>query len=153
AGFSRPTMHDAADVADAFGRALHNVDVRRVAEVRERIDRKITEKLRPQDLFYQILDGLRLLTRYDHSSALLLHREEHGRLELGAEQVAWRKGRSHRIGAQFPLDPELRATLEAGATFGLERRNGAWRGWKGDEPAAVAALLDWSETLPDAEQP
>ena len=33
---------------------------------------EILEELRPKDLFYQILHGLRTLTGYDHSSALLV---------------------------------------------------------------------------------
>jgi len=53
--------------------------------VRDRIDRKIMEQLHPKDLFYQILDGLRSLTRYDHSSALLIRESGDDALQLVAE--------------------------------------------------------------------
>ena len=52
--------------------AVQQTDRERMLEIRDRIDRKIREQLHPKDLFYQILDGLRSLTRYDHSSALLI---------------------------------------------------------------------------------
>src|SRR5262249_50187834 len=55
--------------------AIERIESRRLAEVRARIDRKILEQLRPKDLLYQILDGLRSLTGYDHSGAILLRVE------------------------------------------------------------------------------
>ena len=76
---------------------LREFDRERMREVRDRIDRKIMEELRPIDLSYQILDALRSLTRYDHSSALLMNDGTDSALEIVAEQIAWRKGKSHRV--------------------------------------------------------
>ena len=47
---------------------IARMDQQRTADVRARIDGKIMAELRPKDLFYQILHGLRSLTRYDHST-------------------------------------------------------------------------------------
>ena len=73
-------------------------------------DRTVRE-LRPKDLFYQILHGLRSLTRYDHSSSILIAEDEGARLVLHAEQVAWVKGKSRRIGRRIRVPEALRATL------------------------------------------
>ena len=73
-------------------------------EIRDRIDRKIMEQIHPKDLFYQILDGLRSLTHYDHSSALLIRENGEDTLRVVAEQISWTKARSHRIGLTLPLD-------------------------------------------------
>ena len=45
------------------------------------------EQIHPKDLFYQILDGIRSLTHYDHSSALLIREEDAARLRVVAEKV------------------------------------------------------------------
>ena len=76
-------------IAKLISESIELMDWRRTIEVRSRIDRKILEQLRPQDLFYEILDGLRSLTHYDHSSALLIHDRRENALELVAEQIAW----------------------------------------------------------------
>ena len=73
-------------------------------EMRDRIDRKIREQLHPKDLFYQILDGLRSLTRYDHSSALLIRDDGGDAMEIAAEQIAWTKAKSQRIGQRLAVD-------------------------------------------------
>src|SRR5581483_1219492 len=59
-------------VAKLISGSIGLIDWERNIEVRSQIDRKMLEQLRPQDLFYQILHGLRSLTHYDHSSALLI---------------------------------------------------------------------------------
>jgi len=84
---------------------------RRVQRAIDQIKERTLRDLRPQDLFYQILHGLRTLTRYDHSSALLIAEEDGARLVLHAEQVAWTKGRSRRIGKRVRVPPELRTAL------------------------------------------
>ena len=57
-------------------------------DVRGRIDRKLMMMILPKDLFYQILDGIRSLTHYDHSSALFIRDEGKAALRLVAEQIA-----------------------------------------------------------------
>jgi len=84
---------------------------RRVQRAVDQIKERTLRDLRPQDLFYQILHGLRTLTRYDHSSALLIAEEDEGHLVLHAEQVAWTKGKSRRIGKRIRVPHELRASL------------------------------------------
>ena len=83
--------------------AIHRIDRDRLLGVRDRIDRKIMEQIHPKDLFYQILDGIRSLTLYDHSSALLIREEDEASLRVVAEQIAWTKAKSERIGLRFRL--------------------------------------------------
>lgn len=89
--------------AELLAERIRELDRRRASEVRSRIDRKIMAQLRPQDLCYQILHGLRTLTGYDHSGALFVCDEGGGRLRLAAEQVAWSKSKSGRIGLEVDL--------------------------------------------------
>jgi signal transduction histidine kinase len=81
----------------------------RLERVVEQIKERTIRVLRPQDLFYQILHGLRSLVRYDHSSALLIAEDAH--LVLQAEQIAWAKGKSRRIGKKIRIPEDLRAAL------------------------------------------
>ena len=101
--------------------AIQSIDRERMLEVRDRIDRRIMELLHPKDLFYQILDGLRSLTHYDHSSALLIRERGDNTLRLVAEQIAWTKARSRHIGLTLPIDTELEPAL-ASAGGGASNR-------------------------------
>jgi hypothetical protein len=95
-------------IAGQISESLQEIDRERILEVRSSIDRKIMQRLRPKDLFYQILHSLRTLTGYDHSSALFIFEEGGPSLRLVAEQVAWSKGKSRRIGEVFTLITLLR---------------------------------------------
>ncbi len=134
-----------SQIARHVSQLIHAVDVARSTEVRERIDRKIMEQLRPKDLFYQILDGLRSLTRYDHSSALYMTSE--GGFELVAEKIAWSKGKSRRIGHLLSISPDLREQLaftdarNGTHVEGFSLEDDTWRSWTGTG-AALAAELD-----------
>src|ERR1700676_82866 len=99
-------------IAASLSGAIHRSDRDRMVGVRDRIDRKIMEQIHPKDLFYQILDGLRSLTHYDHSSALLIREEGDTALRLVAEQIAWTKAKSQRIGLRLPITDDAAATLE-----------------------------------------
>ncbi|HET9233051.1 MAG TPA: HAMP domain-containing sensor histidine kinase, partial [Candidatus Eisenbacteria bacterium] len=121
---------------------LEGLDQARMLEVRDRIDRKIMEELRPKDLFYQILDGLRTLTRYDHSSALLVR--DDASLTLAAEQIAWTKAKSLAIGLRLPLGPDVLDALAAGAIQGFDRQGHSWREWGGSPSGALPHLLDYN---------
>jgi len=82
-------------------KVAHEVELReerRLNRVVDQIKDRTVRDLRPKDLFYQVLHGLRSLTRYDHSSALLIAEDEGARLVLHAEQIAWEKQKSRRIG-------------------------------------------------------
>ena len=112
-------------------------------EVRDRIDRKIMEQIHPKDLFYQILDGVRSLTHYDHSSALLMRENGEDALRVVAEQIAWTKAKSHRIGLTLQLDDEVRSDSRVGrdTRIRLPRRGVARVGRQAGRRAGRAARL------------
>ena len=140
-----PEAHRALlPVSGTVSEILREMDAERTREVRATIDRKIMEEIRPKDLFYQILHGLRTLTGYDHSSALLMASDDDA-LEVAAEQIAWRKGKSLRVGLRLPVLPALRPDLLSGEARGFDRGTGAWRAWSGGG-AAFAELLDYNAT-------
>jgi signal transduction histidine kinase len=134
--------------AAALSDSIHQIDRDRIRGVRDRIDRKMMEHLHPKDLFYQILDGLRSLTHYDHSSALFIRDERDGAVHLVAEQIAWRKARSRRIGLRLPIRDADATMLMLGRTFGFDRRNGSWQAWKNQPPTRLAETLDDDSTDP-----
>jgi len=123
---------------------MQRADECRVREVRTRIDRRILEQLRPNDLFYQILHGIRSLTGYDHSAALLIWNEPSESLEVVAEQIAWCKAKSERVGLKLPLGKDIRELLGSGSWFGFDRVDGAWRSWSSTKAEALADLMDYN---------
>jgi len=130
-------------VAEALSAILHEIDEKRGREVRQRLDRRIMEELRPKDLFYQLLDGIRSLVRYDHSSALYVATDETGAtLELVAEQIAWSKRmKSQRIGLRMAIEPSVQHWLLSGLARGFSRDGHPWRSWDGSAPVSLTALL------------
>src|SRR5688572_9964591 len=134
--------------AAALSDAVHQIDRDRLRGVRDRIDRKIMEQIDPKDLFYQILDGLRSLTHYDHSSALFIRDESDGTLRLAAEQIAWKKARSRRIGLRLPVLESDAAMLMSGRVYGFDRRDGSWQAWKNQPATRLAETLDDDSTDP-----
>lgn len=144
APFERGTGHTLSRIGAAITRSLDTIERERLLEIRDRIDRKIMEQLRPKDLFYQILDGLRSLTRYDHSSAILILGEEDDALEIVAEQIAWRKAKSRRIGLRLQRTDQIRGLLGADTVFGFDRIGEEWIEWDGRDASALARLLDYN---------
>lgn len=142
--FERPAARTLSRIAKVISEYIELIDWQRIVEVRSRMDRKIMEQLRPQDLFYQILHGLRTLTHYDHSSSLLICDQPANALELVAEQIAWVKGKSRRIGSRLPLDDELWKSLRDGTVYAFKRQNGRWQEWLGQKSTALAELLDYN---------
>jgi len=136
----RLLMRVVAIVSDA----IQHMDRERMLGVRDRIDRKIMEQLHPKDLFYQFLDGLRSLTHYDHSSALLIRHEHDEELQVVAEQIAWTKAKSHRIGLRLALGDGVRQMLESGRIYGFDRRGDQWHEWTGKPVAYLAEWLDYN---------
>jgi signal transduction histidine kinase len=145
---------DARQALSAIGSTvtelIERADHQRVREVRTRIDQKILEQLRPKDVFYQILHGLRSLTGYDHSAALLTCDNELNHLEVVAEQIAWCKAKSQRIGLKLPLTPSLRERLTRGVCFGFDHDGHAWRDFSGQAAEELAVLLDYNREKPPA---
>lgn len=125
---------------------VQGIDRERMLEVRSTIDRKIIEQIRPKDLFYQILHGLRTLTGYDHSAALLIGREDASEIEIVAEQIAWTKGKSRRVGLRLAVPPQLADLLRAGALAGFDRDGARWLPWGGGDGGGgeLAELLDYN---------
>jgi signal transduction histidine kinase len=151
--FDRDDGRLLARVTAAVSDAVRSMDRERMLEIRDRIDRKIMEQIHPKDLFYQILDGLRSLTHYDHSSALLIRENGEDTLRVVAEQISWTKARSHRIGLTLPLDAALQPTLASGQIHGFDRRGDIWSEWTGKPVARLAEMLDYNRVGPaDAEE-
>ncbi len=137
-------------VSSVLSRQVQRIDGQRLTEVRERIDRKILEQLSPKDLAYQLLHGLRSLTRYDHSAAVLTFDGGCNVLRLAAEQIAWRKGKSRRVGTSLQLTDEVLTLLETGEVYGFDRpcpASASGGSSPGGGGASGAALR---ETAPDS---
>jgi len=130
-----------AHITRALTENIERLDVERLSEVRSRIDDMILRELPPKDLYYQILDGLHQLTRYDHSAELWIWSAP-GSLELVAEQIAWKKMKSSIIGRTVELPVELQALLQAGTVYGLDRSSEDWTEWTPRGADALAELLD-----------
>jgi signal transduction histidine kinase len=122
-------------------------------DVRARLDCKLMEQLRPKDLFYQILHGLRSLTDYDHSAALLIYEGGTRTLEVAAEQIAWQKRKSQKVGLRLPLSDELLGLLQRNVVYGFDRAGDGWRAWGEGRGLALAQLLDYNPAQPGASRP
>jgi signal transduction histidine kinase len=139
--FTSEQRRDLMRFAGEVSGMLQRADRARLAEVRERIDTKILRDLDPKDLYYQILDGLHQLTRYDHSASLHLFDPSTGRLERVAEQIAWRKLKSGRIGESLAVPPGCAVFLAEGAIHGLDLREDGWRAWTPERAEPLARVL------------
>jgi signal transduction histidine kinase len=128
-------------IARVASETIERLDRERLSEVRARIDDMILRELPPKDLYYQILDGLHQLTRYDHSAALWIWSTP-GSLELVAEQIAWKKMKSPIIGRTVQVPVELQALLQDGTVYGLDRSPEGWIEWTDRGLSALAGFLD-----------
>jgi two-component system, NtrC family, sensor kinase len=122
---------------------IDQIDRDRVREVRARVDRKVMEQSQPKHLFYEVLHGIRSLTAYDHSAALLTYDEELEALEVVAEQIAWQKAKGQNVGRKLPLSPALCDWLCRSLVYGFDRVGRTWEDWTGTEATALAELLDF----------
>jgi len=145
-GFAEGAPRALAHVADEISEHIQRLDSDRLSDVRARIDGKMMRELPPKDLYYQILDGLHQLARYDHSAALWIWKPEEATLELVAEQIAWRKQKSAAIGRTVTLDAELQMLLGNGVVYGFDRGGGRWQEWTPHGAAGLAELLDMNGT-------
>jgi signal transduction histidine kinase len=142
--FDREDRRLIARIAAVLSSAVQRIDRDRLLGVRDRIDRKIMEQIHPKDLFYQILDGIRSLTVYDHSSALLIREEDQASLRVVAEQIAWTKAKSERIGLRIPIGEDAAALLQSERIYGFDRRGDTWHEWTSRPAGDLAALLDYN---------
>jgi len=140
--FTTAQRHALQRIAAEISERIARLDRERLADVRARIDFKILRDLSPKDLYYQILDGLHLLTRYDHSASLFILEPGSERLQIAAEQVAWKKMKSPNIGVERPVDDSLVRLFDGGAVYGFDYLDGDWREWTSQGAAALAHALD-----------
>jgi signal transduction histidine kinase len=131
-----------SSVARTLGGIIGAIDEERTRRVLRKIVQKIASRLEPKDLIYQILHGLRSLTDYDHSAALYMGRKGESDLELVAEQIAWTKAKSLRIGQRLPFGEEIRHQLEDGGVHLFERTEAGWSRGDGKTHADLPRLLD-----------
>ena len=122
---------------------IDEVDRERIREVRARVDRKILEQSHPKHLSYELLHGIRSLTGYDHSAALLIHEDDSGALEVVAEQVAWQKAKGQNVGRKLPLTANLCELLNRPFVCGFNREGRGWVNWTGTDATGLAELLDY----------
>jgi signal transduction histidine kinase len=122
---------------------IDQIDRERVREVRARVDRKVMEQSQPKHLFYEVLHGIRSLTAYDHSAALLTYDDELDALEVVAEQIAWQKAKGQNVGRKLPLSQPLCDRLCRPLVYGFDRAGGTWDDWTGTDATALAELLDF----------
>jgi signal transduction histidine kinase len=122
---------------------IDQIDRDRIREVRARVDRKILEQSQPKHLAYELLHGIRSLTGYDHSAALLIHDGESGSLEIVAEQIAWQKAKGQNVGRKLPLTPPARELLDRPFVCGFNRQGKGWVNWTGTDATGLAELLDY----------
>jgi signal transduction histidine kinase len=131
-------------LADAASEIMARREEERIRGVRARLDCKLMEQLRPKDLFYQVLHGLRSLTEYDHSAALLIYEPATRTLEVVAEQIAWQKCKSQKVGLRLRLTDELLGLLGSNVVYGFDRAGAEWRPWGAGRGRALAELLDYN---------
>lgn len=126
--------------AEILTETIAAMDARRTRSIRRRIQKKIADGREPQDHMYNILHGLLSLTRYDHSASLFVC-EAGGGLRLAAEQIAWTKAKSRRIGLRIAV-PEPVAALLAEGRVRLAERAPLSAGEPGPWSDPLAALMD-----------
>ena len=136
-------------LAEVLERDLERRHEERLVRVLDRIREKVISALRPQDLAYQILDGLHQLVRYDHSAALLTWHEESGLFRVAAEKIVWTKAKSAFIGHEVKASPDLLAALRGPTTVRHLRLQAGMA--VDDSDAPLRELLDYyrGRAIPD----
>ncbi len=146
--FGRADAHVGQDAAEFVGRHLTHTERERLFEVRERIVRKVLLQLRPADILYQVLHGLKRLLQYDHSASVATYGRDERRLTIRAETIAWTKGKSERIGRAIDLDAASVAFLDG---LGSACVCGPGSATPGAPAELLRALADVSAQAPPAQ--
>jgi signal transduction histidine kinase len=110
--FSRDDTRFGQESVALLSLTLERRERERAQSVREKISMKIFSELRPKDVLYQMLHGLKRIFQYDHSAAILFLSPDRSTLTVQAEIIAWAKAKSNRIGQQLPVAEEGRLWLE-----------------------------------------
>jgi len=129
------------------------MDEERVRVLRRRIEQKLADRQDPKDLIYDLIHGLRSLTYYDHSGSLLISKEGSDDLEIAAEQIAWTKRKSKRIGLRLEMDEEIRTQLGDGQVRLYEHRKAGWFTVDGNAAKVLPKLLGFCATPAGASPP
>jgi signal transduction histidine kinase len=132
---------------------VQTVDEERVRVVRRRIEQKLADRQDPKDLIYNLIHGLRSLTYYNHSASLLISRGGSDTLEIAAEQIAWTKSKSKRIGLRLDMDEEIRSHLGDGQVRLYEHRKAGWFTADGKAAKVLPKLLGFCATPAGASPP
>jgi signal transduction histidine kinase len=140
-------------IAAVTNELIDLIDGARVREVRTRIDRKVMEQSQPKHLFYEVLHGIRSLTAYDHSAALLTYDPDSEALEVVAEQIAWQKAKGESVGRKLPLSRALRDRLSRSVVYGFDRKGRAWQDWTENDATPLAEMLDFDGDSHDKLRP
>lgn len=111
--FGRIDARFANEAAQILSRHLAHRERERTFEIRERIVRKVLQQLRPADILYQVLHGLKRLLQYDHGASVQTFDPEASVLTIRAETIAWTKGKSPRIGSRIPVRAAALAEMES----------------------------------------
>lgn len=127
-------------VAQTLSQIIDRIDAARLRDTRRRIEVKIADRQEPRDVIYDILHGIRSLTHYDHSSSFYLHEERSDALKLVAEQIAWTKAKSQRIGTSVPIDAAVRGMLHRSDVLRFRRGTSAWEGHDDDRLPELLAV-------------
>jgi signal transduction histidine kinase len=145
--------HALSRVARGLNDVIADIERDRTVEVRARINRKIMEQLRPHDLFYQILDSLRSLARYDHSATLLIGEGGAPALEIAAEKLAWRRGKSGRVGQRFDVPAAELAELQRAGVTGWRRTGAGMARWDDAGPVPWLDVLAGTPVSSSPQEP
>ena len=139
-GIARQAFSSIGSLANEL---IDQIDRERIREVRARVDRKILEQSHPKHLSYELLHGIRSLTGYDHSAALLIYDDERGALEVVAEQIAWQKAKGQNVGPEAAAVAGAPRTASSALRLRLRsRRQGLAQldGHRRDRPGRAARL-------------
>ena len=131
-------------VGELVNDQIARIDADRVRVVRAQVDRMLLEQARPSHLFYKLLHGIRSLTEYDHSAALLLFDPEDDSLEVVAEQISLIKAKSQNVGLKLPVTRAVQDALLEQPAFGFDRPEGRWAEWTDTAVPELAELLDYN---------
>ena len=120
---------------------------KRLLTVRARISKEILRGLRPKDVFYELLDGLEELLRYDHSAAIMILDGDKDAFVVQAEKITWQKRKSDVIGLELPTQPAVNGFLlnrRAPLTF-TRSVEGEWRAWGSPYYVSVLRIMDYNK--------
>ena len=111
-----------------------------------RVDRKILEQSHPKHLAYELLHGIRSLTGYDHSAALLIHDRRLGRAGGRGRADRLAEGQGPERGPQAAALGDAARAAEPALRLRLRPRGqGLDATGPGTDATGLAELLDYDQ--------